>query len=115
MALATRFNRPLAARGKKLSQIPRENIENADVSKFDGTLKMTIAITPEARERLTVLLDRLEAGGGIVYGTHVSDRAIMTCLIHANHQDEVHFVDAADGGYALAARRLKQKLYGFSS
>jgi hypothetical protein len=35
------------------------------------------------------------------------DRAIMTCINHNNNFDEAHFVDAADGGYAMAARMLK--------
>lgn len=112
VAVALRFNLPLRGMGKNLSKVPEQNIENADTRKFDGTLKMTLAVTPAQRRRLTDELDRLESMEVIVYGAHVSDRAIMTCLIHTNHEDEVHFVDAADGGYALAARRMKEKLYG---
>ncbi|MEX2444029.1 MAG: DUF3095 family protein, partial [Alkalispirochaeta sp.] len=37
---------PIRAMGKDLRDIRRENIENADVYKIDGTLKMTIAVTP---------------------------------------------------------------------
>ena len=110
VALAVRFKLPIRAKGKRLAAIPRDNIENADIRKFDGTLKMTLSVSPEERQRLTELLDRFEKEGAIAYGMHLSDRAIMTCLIHTNHQDEVHFVDAADGGYALAAARLKEKL-----
>lgn len=54
-------------------------------------------------------LSALEAEGRIRYGIHVTDRAIMTCLIHAEAPEEVHFVDAADGGYAQAATQLKAK------
>ncbi len=91
------------------SPIRRENLQNADVYKIDGTLKMTIAATSEQRRRITASLEELRSAGLIRYGYHTSDRAIMTCLIHTNHNDEVHFVDSADGGYALAARMLKSQ------
>ncbi|MEP0899817.1 DUF3095 family protein [Nodosilinea sp. FACHB-13] len=38
------------------------------------------------------------------------DRALMTCLVFERSGREVHFVDGADGGYALAAKPLKEKL-----
>ena len=31
----------------------------------------------------------------------------MTCLMHVGSAREVHFIDGADGGYALAAKMLK--------
>lgn len=107
VALATGL--PLRAMGKELREIRRENIENADVYKIDGTLKMTIAVTPGQRRKITARLEELRRQGTIHYGYHTSDRAIMTCLIHTNHNDEVHFVDSADGGYAVAARMLKSQ------
>jgi hypothetical protein len=107
IALATGL--PIRAMGKELRDIRRENIQNADVYKIDGTLKMTIAVTPEQRLRITERLEELRQDGSIHYGYHTSDRAIMTCLIHTNHNDEVHFVDSADGGYAVAARMLKSQ------
>lgn len=115
VALAVRLNIPLRGMGKQLNRIPQDNIENADVRKFDGTIKMTLALSAEQRAGLLAALDGLEAKGDILYGAHISDRAIMTCLIHTNRDDEVHFVDAADGGYALAARRMKDKLHGAPS
>jgi hypothetical protein len=45
-----------------------------------------------------------------VYGLHISDRALMTCLVFERNGRQVHFVDGADGGYALAAKEMKQKL-----
>ena len=48
--------------------------------------------------------------GDLFYGVHVSDRALTTCLMHEGTVREVHFVDAADGGYALAAKQLKRQL-----
>jgi hypothetical protein len=45
-----------------------------------------------------------------VFGIHRSSAAIMTCLIFTPGQDHAHFVDGIDGGYALAAKMLKQQL-----
>lgn len=109
MRLAVATGLPIRAMGKELRNIRRENIENADVYKIDGTLKMTIAVTPQQRQRIITRLEELRRQGAIRYGYHTSDRAIMTCLIHTNHDDEVHFVDSADGGYAVAARMLKSQ------
>jgi hypothetical protein len=80
------------------------------VRKLDGTLKLTFSATTETRRTLTTELDALRDAGRIEYGIHVSDRAIMTCVIHTNHEEEVHFVDSADGGYASAARMLKARI-----
>lgn len=44
-----------------------------------------------------------------LYGIHESDRALLTCFLHLGSRREVHFVDSADGGYALAGKMLKQK------
>jgi hypothetical protein len=34
----------------------------------------------------------------------------MTCLVFDRRGDHVHFVDGADGGYAMAALRMKERL-----
>ncbi len=101
---------PIRAMGKRLNQVPEDNIRNSDVRKLDGTLKMVLAVSPEERKQVVENLDRLRREGRVEFGYHVSNRAIMTCLIHTNHEDEVHFVDAADGGYAVAAAMLKERL-----
>lgn len=103
---------PIRIHGKKLANVRTENIQNADIRKRDGMLKMVVSVTPEERRRILDDLDALYRLGRVYYGYHISDRAIMTCLIHTNHSDEVHFVDAADGGYARAAKMLKSQIAG---
>lgn len=82
----------------------------ADYKKYDDTLRMIIAGTPAQRARLTAFLEERYQAGDLVYGLHVTDRALMTCLVFERLGRQVHFVDGADGGYALAAKALKARL-----
>jgi hypothetical protein len=34
----------------------------------------------------------------------------MTCLVFERNGRQVHFVDGADGGYAIAAKSMKQRI-----
>lgn len=95
---------------KDLSRVREDNIVSSDFRKFDGALKMVVSCAPGRRIELVTVLDQLARGGEIAYGIHVADRAIMTCLIHNGSGSEVHFIDAADGGYALASKSLKRQL-----
>jgi len=55
-------------------------------------------------------LDKRMALGELNYGIHVSDTALMTCLVEsASESRHVHFIDGADGGYTMAAREMKQR------
>lgn len=81
-----------------------------DYEKFDDTLKVVLSGSPYQREQLLKILDRYEQEKKIVYGVLITDRALITCLIFERHGRQVHFVDAADGGYALASKQLKEKL-----
>lgn len=82
----------------------------SDYKKFDDTLRMTIAGTAAQRAQLEAYLEARFRGGELVYGLHVADRAVLTCLVFERMGRQVHFVDGADGGYALAARALKLRL-----
>ena len=110
VGIVIRLRLPMRAMGKNLAEVVDENIRNSDFRKYDGSLKMVIACSQEEREKLEQGLGALSDEGRIRYGLHISDRAIITCLIHPNSPQEVHFVDAAGGGYALAAAQLKRAL-----
>ena len=84
----------------------------SDFKKFDGALKMVIAGNVQQRTMLLELLENMTDRNLIWYGYHISDRATLTCLVYANGNSEVHFVDGADGGYTLAAKMLKEKVRG---
>lgn len=85
-------------------------INTVEYKKFDDVFRFVISGTPEARAKLSAYLEEERKRGKIVYGTHVSNRALMTCLVFERYGKQVHFIDAADGGYTLAAKQLKAQL-----
>jgi hypothetical protein len=84
--------------------------ESTDFRKFDDILRMVISGTFQQRHRLEKLLAQKFQDGRLVYGIHVTDRALMTCLVFERDGKQVHFIDGADGGYALAAKDLKERM-----
>jgi hypothetical protein len=84
--------------------------ESTDFKKFDDALRMVISGTTKQRQKLTDYLEAKFQEGCLVYGLHVADRALMTCLVFERDGRQVHFVDGADGGYALAAKEMKERL-----
>ena len=91
----------------QLDRLKDYQIASSDFQKFDGSFKIVLAGDATQRAAWAAYLDDLYRAGRIYYGLHVSNRALMTCLMHAGSEREVHFIDGADGGYALAAKMLK--------
>lgn len=85
-------------------------VMNTDFRKFDDNLRMVISGNAAQRGRLERFLAAQYRHGSLVYGMHVSDRALMTCIISDYNLHHLHFIDGADGGYAMAARMLKSQL-----
>lgn len=111
--LAVQLYRPyerLRGRGPWWDSYRELVFRTADYKKFDDTLRMIIAGTPAQRQALEAYLEEHFQRGELAYGIHVADRALMTCLVFERMGRQVHFVDGADGGYALAARALKGRL-----
>ncbi|NER49105.1 MAG: DUF3095 domain-containing protein [Symploca sp. SIO1A3] len=85
-------------------------VADTDYLKFDDTLRMVISGNASQRQKLTSYLESSYRMGKLVYGLHVSDRVLMTCLVsEQNGRRHIAFVDGADGGYALAAKAMKQR------
>ena len=97
----------LFLRQRKLTRYKQVLRRTSDYRKFDDALRMVLSGTAEARKKLEEFLEVGHRAGKWVYGIHASDRALMTCLVFETYGRQVHFVDAADGGYALAAKRMK--------
>jgi hypothetical protein len=69
---------------------------------------MTLDCDPASRDRLVAVLDRASDRGTVRYGLHEQSEAMVTCIVpSAVREDHMHFIDGADGGYALAAARIK--------
>ncbi len=86
-----------------------EVTRNTDFKRFVDGFRMVLSGTAAQRAALTELLESRYVQGALVYGIHVSDRALMTCLVSSYSGDHIHFVDSADGGFALAAKALKSR------
>jgi hypothetical protein len=87
-----------------------EVVANTDFRKFDETLRMVIDVSAEQRSAIERLLEREHDEGHVVFGIHDAPTSIMTCAIANYHGEHVHFVDGSNGGYTLAAKRLKEQL-----
>jgi hypothetical protein len=85
-------------------------VDNTDFRKFDGMLRMVIDGNDAQAAALEDFLAAEQRAGRLVYGLHKSQAALITCLVRSHNGDHLHFVDGSDGGYALAAKRLKQQL-----
>jgi hypothetical protein len=89
---------------------------NSDHRKVADTLHMVLDCTAAESAAIEAYLAALHAQGRIAYGAHRADRAMMTCLVFSLEQSRhVHFIDGADGGYALAALQLKAQLQEIAS
>ena len=87
----------------------RQVVENSDFRKFDDNLRMTLDCTPALADAIEVRLATARAANVARFGLHRQPAAIMTCIVPSVAQsDHVHFVDGASGGYALAAKQMKQ-------
>ena len=92
-----------------------ELVENSDFRKFDGMLRMVMDGNEAQAEELNEYLESQFLSGRLVFGMHKSREALVTCLVQSYNGNHLHFVDGSDGGYALAARNLKQKIALFKA
>jgi hypothetical protein len=86
---------------------------HSDYRKFADSLRMVIDCSTREADAIEQLLTLAKTHGAIEFGLHRASAALMTCFV-SNTDDggHVHFIDGADGGYALAAQQLKSKSAG---
>ena len=84
-------------------------VQNSDVRKFNDVYRQILAGTAAQREALTAWLEERYARRELVYGLHVTDRALMTCLVFNYSGKHLHFIDGADGGLFSAAKAFKER------
>jgi hypothetical protein len=88
-----------------------EVVQNSDFRKFDDALRMVVDCSPGLSRRIEDTLASAEKDGIVHYGCHREQAAIMTCFAPSPaNPSHVHFIDGAEGGYAVAATALKRRL-----
>lgn len=84
---------------------------NTDFRKYDGALRMVLDVSPQQAAMIEDFLEEEYQAGRLIFGTWKADRAMMTCLLFSlSESKHVHFIDGADGGYAMAASDLKRRI-----
>jgi hypothetical protein len=90
---------------KYLSELPGAT----DSKKFDDTFRIVFDATLQQNAEIDQYLLQEHNAGRIFYGKHVSESALMTCLVF-NWDHHVHLVDGSHGGYTTAAKQLKEQI-----
>ncbi|MDG6777093.1 DUF3095 family protein [Thiomicrorhabdus sp. zzn3] len=85
-------------------------IANSDRLKLDDAYRTVLAADRIPLQELLQWLDQQYRLGRLYYGCHQTHSAIVTCLINQRGLEHIHFVDSAEGGYAMAAKQLKQQM-----
>lgn len=92
------------------------NVENyrnqmgshSDYKKFDDMIRLVLDCSIDQIESIKTYLEEQYQKGTIIYGTHLSDTALMTCLVETiDDGGHIHFIDGGDGGYTSASVQLK--------
>ena len=110
LAGAYLFARKMDTQTVRWSRYIDEMVENSDVRKFDGVLRMVMDGSEAQYRDLHSYLEGQHREGRLAYGMHKSSEALVTCIVFSYNGNHVHFVDGSDGGYAMAARGLKAQL-----
>jgi hypothetical protein len=112
--LETLLARLVLARAKPIGDFDpqryrSEVITNTDFCKHDETVCLVVDCPPPAVEAIRKYMDEASRAHGFRYGIHVSETALMTCLVTSPADSlHVHFVDGGAGGYTSASLGLKR-------
>ena len=105
------FKRDKPIGGFDPTRYKAEMAQNTDFAKYDDTLAMVIDCPEDRIPAIRAWLDAPCARGELSYGIHVSDVALMTCLVESPTANRhVHFVDGGEGGYCQAAKEMKNRM-----
>ena len=77
---------------------------------MDDALRMAIAADETQIEKLENYLECQYQKGKLVCGLHISENALIACAVFQESGNHISFIDGADGGYALAAKAMKEPL-----
>jgi len=92
------------------SRYKPDMVLNSDHRKFDDMLRVVIRGSKKQRQSLGQFLEEQFSEGKLAYGIHITNAAMITCMVFRYHREHVHFVDGKDGGYVSAAKKLKKRM-----
>jgi len=94
----------------------KELLANTDFQRFDDMIRLVLDCTPDQITKIQKILSGYYEESKIAYGLHLSDTALMTCLVfNLAESAHLHFVDGGDGGFAFAATHMKKQLAEFAA
>jgi hypothetical protein len=73
-------------------------------------IKMVVSSNYKQTKQLENYLYNEFSNNNLYYGIHKADAALMTCLVFQRDGKHIHFVDSANGGYAMAAKQMKKQI-----
>lgn len=88
----------------------KDFLENSDFRKLDDMYRTVFSCSQSEWMTLLKWLENQHQAGSLFYGFNIANAAIVTCLIEKAGEKHMHFVDGHNGGYALAAKSLKEQL-----
>ena len=99
--------------GKFSAERYRDELQRGavDFARTGITLALVFDCPADRIDAIRGYLEARSGEGEFHYGMHISDHAVMTCLVmSAEDGKHVHFVDGGDGGYTKAATQMKGRL-----
>jgi len=101
----------LAVGGYHGAQYKRALPSHSDYRKFSDSLRLVIDCSAPEADHIESILAAARRQNLIDYGLHRASAALMTCFVSSTEDGKhVHFIDGADGGYALAAQQIKAQI-----
>jgi hypothetical protein len=105
---------PRGGRGKRaiLPSSEKQNNRRKSWRRTPGwsIFRQVLSGNDRQRAELEKYLADLYGRGLLVYGMHAAPTALLTCLIFSYNGEHMHLVDGGNGGYALAATGLKERM-----
>jgi hypothetical protein len=101
--------------GYKSSQTDRSRYKtdmviNSDHRKFDDMLRIVISGSREQRLKMQSFLENKFEQARLGYGMHITNAAVITCMVFRYQHEHIHFVDGSNGGYVMASQQLKERM-----
>ena len=92
------------------SRYKTDMVVNSDHRKFDNMLRIVISGNREQRLELEQFLENRFEQGKLAYGLHITDSAVITCMVFQYQHEHIHFVDGSKGGYVNASHKLNKRM-----